>query len=161
MGLAVDGELTALYLLEYQVHPGLRRLVRGLGGRRLLMATVDGNITLRHMKRLFGVEGEAYPEMSRRRELLREEQEIEHPCAVLYREGFPPVAELLLGSIRLRRVVRLGSLLLVLSQVCGLLLTGYLLFTASYGVLSPTMLLLYQLLWVLPLLPLLWGIDRV
>ena len=36
----------------------------------------------------------------------------------------------------------------------------YLTFTASYAVLTPVLLLTYLLLWVAPMLPMLWSVDK-
>jgi hypothetical protein len=68
--------------------------------------------------------------------------------------------ELASGSRRLCQISRLGNLLSVLGSVAGALLGFYLTFTGSYSVLTPSALLTYLALWTLPLLPLLWGVDK-
>jgi len=60
------------------------------------------------------------------------------------------VAEAVVCAKRLRRAARVGALLCCVSSVLGLLLTGYLVFMSAYGSLSPLNLLLYLLLWLLP-----------
>ena len=47
-----------------------------------------------------------------------------------------------------------------LGSVFGVLVGFYLTFTGSYSVLTPMLLLTYLLLWVVPMLPLLWGVDK-
>ena len=64
------------------------------------------------------------------------------------------------GSRRLCHVIHIGNLLSVLGSVAGVLLGFYMTFTASYAVLTPLLLATYLLLWVLPMLPLLWGVDK-
>lgn len=64
------------------------------------------------------------------------------------------------GSRRLCHVVRIGNFLSILCSIFGVLVGFYLTFTGSYTVLTPMLLLTYLLLWVVPMLPLLWGVDK-
>ena len=82
------------------------------------------------------------------------------PNGILYREGLFPFAELVSGSHRLCQMSRIGNFLTAAGSVCGLLLTFYLLFAGSFYTLTPVTLMIYLLLWVLPLLPLMWGVDK-
>ena len=54
-----------------------------------------------------------------------------------------------------------GDLLAILSSVSGVLLGFYLTFTGSWGVLTPLLILTYLLLWVVPVLPLVWTVDKL
>ena len=87
------------------------------------------------------------------------EQRGKIPNAVIYREGLMPLAEAVIGSRRLRSVVRTGIWLCYLGAVVGLLLTYYLTSVGSYGTLSPLYMLGFLVLWLLPTL-LLSGLAK-
>lgn len=161
--LAVDGELTAVFSAKYNTCEPVESALRALGrnGLQLNMAVRDGNITAKLLKTRFGTDGGArFPELSERLALSDPERRAGAPNGLLYREGFYSYVDLVAGSRRLCHVVRLGNLLSMLSSIFGALLGFYLTFAGSYGVLTPLLLLTYLLLWVLPMLPLLWGVDK-
>jgi hypothetical protein len=54
-----------------------------------------------------------------------------------------------------------GNLLSLFSSITGTLLGFYLTFTGSYQVLTPVLLMTYLLLWVAPMLPLVWTADKL
>jgi hypothetical protein len=127
----------------------------------LTLATRDGNITPKLLKARFGVDaGAKLPDVSQRLSLSDPERESGGPDGLLYREGLYPFVELASGSRRLCQISRLGTLLSVLGSVAGALLGFYLTFTGSYAALTPSALLTYLALWTLPLLPLLWAVDK-
>ena len=70
-----------------------------------------------------------------------------------------PLVETVIGSRRLRSVVRTGTWLCYLGAVVGLLLTYYLASVGSYGTLSPLYMLGFLALWLLPTL-LLSGLAK-
>lgn len=161
--LAVDGELTAVFAVKYNtsdlVEAALRALSRN--GLHLALAVRDGNITPKLLKTRFGTDGGAvYLELSERLELSDPEREAGEPNGILYREGLFPFVDMVAGSRRLCHVVRIGNFLSLLSSIFGALVGFYLTFTGSYAVLTPTLLLTYLLLWVVPMVPLLWGVDK-
>ncbi len=61
-----------------------------------------------------------------------------------------PFAETVMGSRRCRKVVKAGMVLGWLGSLCGLLLSYYLTNVAAYQSLNGGSLLLFQLLWLLP-----------
>ena len=161
--LAVDGELTAVFSVKYNTSEPVESALRALGrnGLQLTLAVRDGNITPKLLKTRFGADGSAYtPESGERLALSDPEREGGDPNGLLYREGLYPFVDMVAGSRRLCQTARLGTLLTMLSGVSGVLLGFYLTFTASYAVLSPLLILTYLLLWVAPMLPLLWGVDK-
>lgn len=161
--LAVDGTLIAVFAVKYKSSPQVESAIRALGrnGMQLSLAVRDGNITPKLLKSCFGTDGgAAVPELSERLNLSSPEWEVGGPNGILYREGIFPFVDLVAGSRRLCHTVRIGNPLSILSSIAGTLLGFYLTFTASYHVLTPLLLATYQLLWVLPLLPLLWGVDK-
>lgn len=161
--LAVDGELTAVFSVKYNTSEPVESAMRALGrnGLQLTLAVRDGNITPKLLKTRFGADGSAHwPELSERLALSDPERELDAPNGLLYREGLYPFVDMVAGSRRLCQTVRLGTVLTMLSSVFGVLVGFYLTFTASYAVLTPVLLLTYLLLWVAPMLPLLWSVDK-
>ena len=161
--LAVDGELTAVFAVKYNtselVEVALRALSRN--GLHLALAVRDGNITPKLLKTRFGTDGgAAYLELSERLAMSDPDREAGGPNGILYREGLFPFVDMVAGSRRLCHIVRIGNFLSMLSSTFGVLVGFYLTFTGSYSVLTPVLLLTYLLLWVVPMLPLLWGVDK-
>lgn len=162
--LAVDGELVAIFDVKYTVHPPVELAMRALSrnGLSLVLATRDGTITPKLLKNLFGTDGKAKcPETSERLSLSDPQREGGAPNGILYREGILPYVELAALSRRLCQIVRVGNFLSIFGGVFGALLAFYLVFVGSSAVLTPLMLLTYLLLWAAPMLPLLWGVDRI
>ena len=66
-----------------------------------------------------------------------------------------------MASRRLCQTAAVGNLLSLFSSITGTLLGFYLTFTGSYQVLTPVLLMTYLLLWVAPMLPLVWTADKL
>lgn len=162
--LAVDGELTAIFSIKYQPGNATETALRALGRNRiqLVLATRDGNITPKRLRQYFGTDGKAVvPEISERLSLSDPEREATAPSSLIYRDGILPFAELAVLSRRLCQTVKTGNLLSMLGSVCGALLAFYMTFVGRGDALSPAMLLVYLLLWTVPMLPLLSGVDKM
>lgn len=161
--LAVDGVLGAIFVIKYQPSRNVDWALRALrrAGLRPVLAVRSGNVTPGLLKRKFGFDGKpVYPNVSARLALSDVmEQRGKIPNAVIYREGLMPLAEAVIGSRRLRSVVRTGTWLCYLGAVVGLLLTYYLTSVGSYGTLSPLYMLGFLVLWLLPAL-LLSGLAK-
>lgn len=161
--LAVDGVLGAIFVIKYQPSRNVDWALRALrrAGLRPVLAVRSGNVTPGLLKRKFGFDGKpVYPNVSARLALSDVmEQRGKIPNAVIYREGLMPLAEAVIGSRRLRSVVRTGTWLCYLGAVVGLLLTYYLTSVGSYGTLSPLYMLGFLVLWLLPTL-LLSGLAK-
>ena len=161
--LAVDGVLGAIFVIKYQPSRNVDWALRALrrAGLRPVLAVRSGNVTPGLLKRKFGFDGKpVYPNVSARLALSDVmEQRGKIPNAVIYREGLMPLAEAVIGSRRLRSVVRTGIWLCYLGAVVGLLLTYYLTSVGSYGTLSPLYMLGFLVLWLLPTL-LLSGLAK-
>ena len=161
--LAIDGVLGAIFVIKYQPSRNVDWALRALrrAGLRPALAVRSGNVTPGLLKRKFGFDCKpAYPNVSARLALSDVmEQQGSAPNAVIYREGLMPLAEAVIGSRRLRSVVRTGTWLCYLGAVVGLLLTYYLTSVGSYGTLSPLYMLGFLALWLLPTL-LLSGLAK-
>lgn len=161
--LAVDGELTAVFNVKYAsaepVEYALRILRRN--GFKLVPAMRDGSIVPKFLKARFGWDGGGEPpELSERLHLSDPEREAGGPEGLLYRDGILPYAFLAVDSRRLCQTVAVGNLLSIFSSIAGTLLGFYLTFAGSYGVLTPLLVLTYLLLWTVPMLPLVWTVDK-
>ena len=162
--LAVDGELAAVFSIKYTPNDTVEYALRCLrrNGLQITLATRDSNIGLKLMKERFGVSGNVqHPDLSERLTLSDPERDAEEPNALIYREGILQLASLAIGSSRLCQTALVGNLLSIFSSVAGILLGFYLTFTGSVEVLTPVLLLTYLLLWVTPMLPLVWTVDKL
>lgn len=148
--LAVDGALIAIFAVKYMAAENVDWAMHALGRAHItpVLAARDGNITPQLLKRKFGTTARAvYPRLSTR--LALSEKEGENPCALIYREGLSPYAELAIGGKRLCHAVRLGNVLSLLASVTGTMLAFYLSFSAAYGLFTPFKLVLFMGLWAL------------
>ena len=164
MCLAVDGTLTAVFILRYSAAETVSTALRGLGrsGVQLTLGTRDGNITSKLLRSRFHTDGGANTlELDELLALSDPARESDGPSGLLSREGLLPYASLVPGSRRLCQTAAVGDLLAILSSVSGILLGFYLTFTGSWGVLTPLLILTYLLLWVVPVLPLVWTVDKL
>ncbi len=162
--LAVDGELAAVFSVKYSVNPPVEIAMRSLArnGLQLVLATRDGNVLPKMIRTRFGTDGKAQiPEISERLALSDPRRQAGAPSGLIYRDGMLPYVELAALSRRLCQMVRVGNFLSMLGSIFGSLLAFYLTFVGSVDVLSPLLLMTFLLLWVVPLLPLLVGVDRM
>ncbi len=151
--LSVDGTLVAVFAVKYLPAENVDWALHALHHSRItpVLAVRDGNITPALLKRKFGTDARAvYPKLSTR--LALSERGGGQPYALLMREGLMPYAEVVLGSKRLCRSARRGTVLSILASAAGTLLAFYLTFAAAYSVLTPPALLVYALLWSLSVL---------
>ena len=162
--LAVDGQLTAVFIMKYDPSDTVEYALRCIrrNGLQITLATRDSNISAKLLKERFGISGSVQvPELSERLTLSDPERDAEEPNALIYREGLLQLASLSIGSSRLCQTALVGNLLSVFSSIAGALLGFYLTFTGSFAVLTPMLLLTYLLLWVTPMLPLVWTVDKL
>lgn len=150
MFLAVDGALIAVFAVKYMAAENVDWAMHALHRAHItpVLAVRDGNITPALLKRKFGTDARAvYPQLSTR--LALSEKAGSKPCALIYREGLMPYAELAVGAKRLCRAVRVGNVLSLIASVAGTLLSFYLSFAAAYALFTPFKLLTFLVLWAL------------
>lgn len=161
--LAVDGTLTAAFNVRYTAAEPVEYALRILrrAGFRLTLATRDPNLTPRLLRARFGTDcGAQLPELEERMTLSSPDWQPEGPSGLLYRDGMLPYAYMVTGGRRLCQTVRVGNLISIFGSIAGALLAFYLTFVGSYGTLSPLLVLVFVLLWVVPMLPLVWTVDK-
>lgn len=152
---AINGELAGIFALNYflpdTVFPALDAIIREKVGP--VLATRDFNLIPAMLQQRFKLSADRmdFPPVERRRELSAPDQPHGNTlAAILCREGLYPFAESVVCAKRLRKATRIGALLCCVSSILGLLLTAYLVFMSAYGSLSALNLLLYLLMWLLP-----------
>ena len=162
--LAVDGTLTAVFAVKYTAADTVDLALRAMrrNGLQLTLAVRDASVTSKLLRARFGSDcGAVRPELGERLSLSDPEREAEGPSGLLYREGLLPFVTLAVASRRLCQTAAVGNLLSLFSSITGTLLGFYLTFTGSYQVLTPVLLMTYLLLWVAPMLPLVWTADKL
>ena len=152
--LAVDGQLVAIFALKYQPMRNVEWGLRTLRRTRMepVLAVRNFNITPEMLKKSFAVRVKViYPDISTRLALSDLSGEsAPRANAIFYREGLMPFAETVIGSRRCCQMVRLSTILCWLGSLCGLLLSYYLAGVAAYGALNAGYMLVFALLWLLP-----------
>ncbi|SFP59998.1 hypothetical protein SAMN05216343_11041 [Oscillibacter sp. PC13] len=153
--LAVDRQITAVFAVKYNASENVDFALRMMRRSHItpILAARDPNITPVLLKRKFhkGVKVE-YPDLTIRVALSEAELDRGLPRALLFREGLLPYAETVVGSRRLCKAVRRAAALSTIGSVAGTLLAFYLVFLGSYSLLTPLALLIFSLLWTLPVL---------
>ena len=91
-----------------------------------------------------------YPDLASRVALSEAEQDRDLPRALLFREGLLPYAETVVGSRRMCKAVRRAAAISLAGSAAGVLLAFYLLIQGAYDLLNPFALMVFLLLWVLP-----------
>ena len=152
---AIDGELAGIFALNYSLPGAVAPSLEMLLDNRVnpVLATRDFNIIPGMLQRRFKLEADQmdFPPVARRRELSDDGQcHSSVLTGLLCREGLVPFAETISAAKRLRRATLMGTLLCCASSGLGLLLTGYLTSVSAFSSLSPLNLLIYMLLWLVP-----------
>lgn len=153
--LAVDRQLVAVFAVKYQPAESVDWAMRMLRRNRItpVLASRDPNITPALLRRKFARGAKVqYPALATRLALSEQEENRGRPRAVLLREGLLPYAEAVVGSRRLCRSAREGAAFALLGSIAGTLLTGYLANLGSFALMEPLTVLVFQTLWVAPVL---------
>lgn len=152
---AIEGHPAGIFALNYDLpdtcFPAMDMLLREKVGP--VLATRDFNLIPAMLRQRFHLAADRmdFPPVERRRELSAPDQpHSDVLTALLCREGLLPYAESIVAARRLRRCTRMGAGVCCLSGVIGLLLTYYLTSIDAFSSLSPLNLLIYMLLWLLP-----------
>lgn len=152
---AVDGQLSAIFALNYTLHPAIAQAVDVLvdNGMDPILATRDFLVIPDMLRQRFKlpVDKMEFPSLDRRRELSAQRREHERTLtAVLCREGLGPYAEAVVGSKRLLGAVRAGLLFDLLGAGLGLVMSFYLCLARAFASLTPGTMLAFLLLWLVP-----------
>lgn len=152
--LAVDRQLIAVFAVKYEPAESVDWAMRMLRRNRIapVLASRDPNIAPPLLRRKFARNAKMqYPSMSDRLS-MSEQDGPGRPRALLLREGLLPYAEVVVGSRRVCRSAREGTAFALLGSIAGTLLTGYLVNLGSFALMEPLTILVFQALWVAPVL---------
>ncbi len=151
--LSVNGELAATFALKYEAMENVDFALRTMRRNHVtaILAARDPNLTPKLLQRVFRRKIDVdYPGLNNRIALSAARANQEIPRGLLFREGLPPYAEIMTGSLRLCAGVRRSTRLALFGSIVGTLLAFYLVYQAKYYLLSPLNLLLFLILWTVP-----------
>lgn len=154
---AIEGELAGIFALNYSLHVSVRPSLYALIENKIspILATRDFNLLPAMLNQRFKLPAGKmeFPGHDRRRDLSSPEQEHHKPLVcVLCREGISPLAEAVVGAKRLNAVTRINAVLSLVGSVVGLLLAFYLTSQAAFGSLSVFNMLVFLVMWLVPIL---------
>ena len=162
--LAVDGELVAAFPMKYPVIGTVDWAIHNLRRNRIVpvLASRDPNLTPALLKERFHTDARAiFPKLAERLRLSDENQLLAGSMgALLYREGLMPYAEAVIASRRFITACKRLTLLTLGGSAVSALLGFYLVFAGSAAMLTPLLLLLYQLLFSLAAVLIGMSADR-
>lgn len=161
--LAVDRQLVAVFAVKYLTSENVEWALKSMRRGRItpILAVRDSNITPTLVKRKFGSRVKVvYPELSARLALSEQEDGAGRPDALLFREGLMPYAEAVAGSRRYAKTAKRCTYLSLTGSVVGTLLSFYLTFDAAYTLLPPLAMLVFLLLWTVPVFLLAGWVNR-
>ncbi len=162
---AIEGELAGIFALNYTQPNNIRPALAALISNKVspVLATRDFNIIPSMLRQRFKlpVEKMEFPPVERRVELSAPLQEYDPViAAVLCREGLGPFSDAVVGGRRLRNTVRANAVLAVLASLAGILLAFYLTFVRAYFSLAPLNVLVFLVMWLVPILLISAGVDK-
>lgn len=154
---AIEGELAGIFALNYSLHVSIRPSLYALIENRIspILATRDFNLLPAMLNQRFKLPAGKmeFPGHDRRRDLSDPGQEHHKPLVcVLCREGIAPFAEAVVGAKRLNTVTRINAVISVIGSIVGLLLAFYLTSQMAFGSLSVFNMLVFLLMWLVPIL---------
>jgi hypothetical protein len=154
---AIDGALRGIFVLNYSKSESVLPAVQSLLNDKLVPVLVprDFNITpaMARQKLKLPVERMEYPPVERRMELT--EPDLEHDptlTALLSRDSVESYAETIVGSARLRGAVMRSSVFCLIASLVGLFMSYYLTASQAFSSLTPSNLLAFLALWLIPTL---------
>lgn len=153
---AIDGELCAVYAISYaKMRSAAAGLVTLCGYRRLnpVMVGSDFMLTEEFIQAKFGIKTNriAFPEPDIRRTLNAVTPDPDAPVlALATREELLSTAYAVTGSRALATATRLGVAIHLVGGILGMLIMLVLAILGNTELLTPTNVLLYQLIWAVP-----------
>ena len=155
---AIDGQLCAVYAISYaKMRSASAGLVTLCGYRKLtpVMLCGDFMLTESFLRAKFNVKTRriAFPTREVRAELKQRKPDPESPSlAMTTREDLVSAAYAVTGARALRTATKLAVAIHLIGGILGILIMLALAYIGSAELLTPTHVLLYQLVWMLPVL---------
>lgn len=154
--VAIDGELCGVFAITYiKVPSGAAGLTTLCGYRSLtpVLTSRDFVLTESFLRSKFAVNTRRieFPDRATRYALSALEPDPQAPAlALTTQEGLAPLAFAITGGRALRTASRLGAAVHLLAGILGVVMVALLAVLGSLELLSPTNLLLYELIWMVP-----------
>lgn len=150
--LSISGELSAMFVIEVRPNPEVKRWLKELEKNDIyvILRSVDSIVSINKIADMFDISPEMLKIIPFRLHQTFEEETSYTPkqSATLACIGrFPSFASLIVGTKRLRRVVNMGLSIQAASGILGIILSIVLMAISSFGQLSGTVVLLYNLIW--------------
>ena len=156
--VAIDGQLCAVFAISYaKMRSSSAGLVSLCGNRKLTPVIVSGDFTLTEelLQERFGINTRrvAFPEPEVRQVLSAHKATSEEDAlALATREDLVSITYAVSGARALRTATNLGVGLNLFGGILGMVIMLVLAYLGSAELLTPTNVLLYQLVWLVPTL---------
>ena len=153
---AIDGQLSAVFAISYaKMRSAAAGLVTLCAHRSVTPVILCGDFMLTEsfLQSKFGVKTRrmVFPSREARGELLKRRPAPDAPTlAITTREDLVSAAYAVTGARSLRAATRLGTVIHLLGGILGMLIMLTLGYLGSTELLTPTNVLLYQLIWLIP-----------
>ena len=153
---AINGQLSGVFAISYGKIKGTMAGMTTLCAYRKLnpvLTSCDFMLTESFIRKRYGVKPRRilFPERSVRCDLAQFQPEEESAALALYtQEGLAPAAFAVTGARALRKACRLGVAVHMLGGILGLVMMILLAVLGAEHLLTPSNILLYQLIWMIP-----------
>lgn len=153
---SIDGQLSAVYAISYaRMRSATAGLVTLSGYRKItpVMLCGDFMLTEEFLRSKFEVKTRriVFPTREEREELKKRRPDPEEPVlAITTRPELLSAAYAVTGARALRQSARLGTIIHLLGGILGLVIMLVLAYLGDTSLLTPTHILLYQLIWAIP-----------
>ena len=153
---AIDGQLCAVFAISYaKMRSSAAGIVSLCGNRKItpVLTGIDFMLTGSLLRAKFGVNPRriAFPEQAVRGDLAVYSEDPELPAlALATRDDLASFAYAVSGAQALRSSCRLGVAIHLIGGILGILIMAALAFLGNTDLLTPTNVLLYQLVWLVP-----------
>ena len=153
---AIDGELCAVFAISYaKMRSAAAGIISLCANRRLtpVMVGTDFMLTDSLLRAKFSINTRriAFPDQSERFDLDVHSQNSESPAlALATRDDLTAYAYAVSGAKALRTSCRLGMAIHLIGGILGMAIMAALAFLGTTELLTPTHVLLYQLVWMIP-----------
>ena len=153
---AIDGELCAVFAISYaKMRSSAAGIISLCANRRItpVMVGTDFMLTDSLLRAKFSINTRriAFPDQGERYDLGVRSNDAEAPAlALATRDDLAAYAYAVSGARALRISCRLGMVIHLLGGILGLIIMAALAFLGTTDLLTPTHVLLYQLIWMIP-----------
>ena len=153
---AIDGQLAGVFAVNYQKSrstvAGLRTLC-GYPGLTPVVNCEDFMLCASFVQKKYGINPRrmAFPSREERRDMaLREVGEVDTVIALTTRDGLAPKAFALTGARVLRSAMKTGVVVHMVGGIIGLLAMLAMAWVGPQSILTPSTILAYELIWMIP-----------